>query len=211
MADTIESFVTKLKSEGLEQGRKEAGQLLEESQQQADQIVSDAQQQADKIIAQAKSEAQNLLERSRTELELAARDATLKLRESLERALQAVLAGPVEEQLSDTEFLKVLVQDLVNQYAQADIKRTSHVVLNVTPEIHKQLADWAIKMLHKKAREIDYQGSIDIKESLKQAGFEYKRSGATMEITRDSVVEILMSLVGPNLREIFDKAAAEQE
>ena len=74
MTETIESFVEKLKSEGVEEGKRQAEQLREDAEQQARQIISDAEKQAQKAIGDAKAEAESILFRNRTELELAARD-----------------------------------------------------------------------------------------------------------------------------------------
>lgn len=207
MPETIESFVAKLKSEGVEQGQRQGKELLEQAQQQGEQLVQEAKQKAEKIVADAQTHAESITARSRTELQLAARDAAGKLRETLQRALQAVLAEPVTEQLSETKFLQSLLSDVVRQYVEADVKSQGGVKLNVAPELHKQLADWAIKKLREAAR--DAGGKVDVKNTLRQAGFEVNISGATIEVTAESVLELMHELVGPNLRELFDGAVAE--
>jgi len=57
MTETIESFVAKLKTEGMEAGQKQAQQLCDDAKQQAQQIISQANEQAEKIIADAKVKA----------------------------------------------------------------------------------------------------------------------------------------------------------
>ena len=207
MPETIESFVAKLKSEGVEQGQHEAQQLCDEAQKQADQVVAEGQEQAEKIIADAKAEAENIMSRSRTELELAARDAGLKLRESLQRALEAVLAAPVAEHLNNDNFLQSLLGDIVKQYVQADIKSEGGVKLNISPDLRAKLGDWALTKLRKVAK--GPNAEVDIQEGLRQGGFEVNISGGTIEVTQESVLELMHELVGPNLRELFDKAMAQ--
>ncbi|NQT72417.1 MAG: hypothetical protein HQ553_06545 [Chloroflexi bacterium] len=209
MTDTIESFVTKLKSEGVEEGKRQADQLRSDAQQQAEQIVADAKRQAEKIIADANAEAESMLARSRTEMELAARDATLKLRDSLEKALQAVLTGLVESQLNDAEFLRGLIQSIVSRYLEAEIESYAPMKISVSPEMHKQLTDWAIEKLRISA--IDDTSGIDLKGELRQAGFEFSLHGATIEVTKDSIVDTLMQLVSPSLREVIRQANQSRE
>jgi hypothetical protein len=211
MTETIESFVAKLKTEGLEAGQKQAQQLRDDAKQQAQQTISQANEQAEKIIADAKVKADNILARSRTELELAARDAALKLRESLERALKASLAAPVSEPLSDVEFLRPILQDIVIRYVEANISGCNELRINLTPQVHEKLADWAIQQLHNSVKDKDLKRLINLHGILKQAGFECNFTGATIEITQESVVETLMGLVGGNLRDIFDKALSRKE
>ena len=119
MTETIESFVEKLKSEGVEEGKRQAEQLREDAEQQVQQIIDDAKKEAEKTVADANAQAESILARNRTELELAARDAILKLRESLENALQSVLTRPVEFKLNDAEFLKELIQSIMMRYIEA--------------------------------------------------------------------------------------------
>ena len=204
MADTIESFVTKLKSEGVEEGKRQVDQLLDGARQEADQIIADAKSQAAKTIADANAQADSILARGRTELELAARDATLELRGSLEKALETVLLNQVSIPLNDGEFLKELIQSIVQRYIDADIDSYAPVKINVEPEMHQQLCDWAIGKLR-----IDTKGDsggFDFIADLRQAGFEISLHGATIEITQESVVETLMRLVSPSLRDILGQA-----
>lgn len=206
MTETIESFVAKLKTEGVEAGQKQAEQLKQEAQQEADRVVAQARQDAEKIVADAQAEAEKILARGRTELELAARDATLKLRESLVRALEGVLNAAVREPLNDVEMLKQLLDAIVMRYVDADIKGVGAVKIDLAPELSHQLADWAIAKVHSA---IDCKGcSVDLKSTLRQAGFEFNITGATVEVTQESVVDTLKGLVSPKLRDLFDKAAA---
>jgi hypothetical protein len=67
------------------------------------------------------------------------------------------------------------------------------------------LGDWAIGKL----REACGGGEVDVQSALRQAGFEVNISGATIEVTAESVLELMHELVGPNLRELFDNAVAK--
>ena len=204
MAETIESFVAKLKTEGVEQGRKEADTIVGDAKTEAEQIIADAKAESEKIIAEAKKQGEELLARSNTELELAARDAAMKLRETLAKALEAVIAGPVDDSLNDTEFLRTVLTEIITKYVEADIEGTGDIKLNLADEQYHALAEWAVKQIRKHAKK-DGVG-VDLKGTLKQAGFEYNITGATVEMTQESITELLMSLVGPKLREIFDAA-----
>ncbi len=203
MTETIDSLVEKLKSEGIEQGRQEAGQLLEEARQQSEKIIAEAESKAADIIAEANKEAESLVRRGHTELELAARDATLKLQEALQRSLMSVIGRAVEEKLDDAEFVKELIHSIVVRYVEADIMDSHLMEIDVSPAMRDRLSEWAINQL----RQVTADSSIyvDIKDNLRQAGFEVSFEGATVEITRESVVETLMQLVGPRLREILRK------
>lgn len=207
MVETIESFVAKLKTEGVEEAQRQATEVLGEAKGQSEDIISKARAQADKIVADAKAEGQNILARGQTELELASRDAALKLCKSLENAMQAILGGPVKKQLDDADFLRDLLRDITMSYVKSDMQEGGCFKINLSPEMHKQLADWAIQMMHEMADKTSE--TMDMKDTLSQSGFEFNIGGGTVEITQESVVEILMELVGPRLRDIFKKSLAK--
>lgn len=208
MAETIESFVAKLQEEGVQAGKQEAERLRAEAEEQARQIVQEARRQAEKILADANAQAQATLTRSRTELELAARDAALRLQEALGRAMSAVLAREATRHLEDSEFLGRLLHEIVLQYVKQDFECKEVLKINVAPEMRERLISWALKEIGEEHVE-KVRPSIDLKGTLRDAGFEYTCNGSTVEVTRESVVETLMELVGPGLREVLQKAMAQ--
>jgi len=209
MADSIESFVSKLQDEGVEAGRKEAEKIRDEARDEAGRIVQEADQQAQKIRQDAQRDAEDTGQRGQTDLELAARDTVLRLRETLERALETVLARGTEEALDDVEFLKGLIHDVVMQYAQADQQGETRVDLRVSDKAKDQLTDWCRQHLAPKAQ--DAGAAVDIQGTLSEAGFEYQVRDANVEVTQTSVVETLQDLVSPRLRDMLAKATESQD
>ena len=209
MADSIETFVAKLQTEGVQAGQDAAEKIKADADAQAQQIISKAQADAEKIIADAKSQADATLAKSQGELALAARDAVLRLQETLNRALRAVLAGPVNDQLSQSDFIRSLLPDIILQYARADSEQAKDIKINVSPDHQRQLADWAINELHKAAQ--TDAGHFDLQGTLAQAGFEYKTAAGTVEVTVNSVVETLAEMVVPELRKLLDRAISDSD
>ena len=206
MTGTLEAFVDKLQSDGVQAGQEAAEKIRAEAEQQASRQVQEAQERAATIMAEAEASCEKTRERAETELKLAARDALVRLQEALSRALQGVLAGGVQEQLREAEFLGKLLHDIVMEYVRADTEGTRAVTINVSEEMRHQLTHWAIKALHKDLKGSDT--SVDLHGTLTEAGFEYKVSGGTVEVTVDSVVEILSEMVTPELRALVAQAAA---
>ena len=207
MGETIESFVAKLQAEGVEAGQQAAEKLLAEAKQQAEKIIQEANKQAERTLTDAKAKADSLLARAKTELDLAARDVVLRLREALEKALEAVLAESLKGKLANADFLARTLHDLVLLYAKADIERTGSMEINVPPELQEALTSWALKEMTKKAEESGM--TIDLKSTLSTRGFEYSVSGATVEVTLESVIETISEMVSPYLAEVVEQAAAE--
>jgi len=205
--ETIESFVAKLQAEGVEAGRKAAEKLKAEAKQQAERVMQQARAEAEKIIAEANAKAASIVARSKTELKLAARDTVLKLRERLSAALSAILGKAAGEKLSDADFIGKVLHELIMLYARQDQHRKDQIRIDVRPELREKLVKWALGELGQEIGQGNHP-TIDLKGKLSQAGFEYEISGATTEVTLDSVVEVLSELVSPALREVLDEATA---
>lgn len=203
MPETIESFVERLRKEGLQVAQEEADQLLGQARKQADDILAEAGRQTEAILAAARAEAESIVAKGKTDLELAARDAVLALRESLMSALRAVLARGTQAVLQNGEFLPGLIHEVVLAYVNADL-RGQTISLNISPELRQQGADWALRELAAKAGEHDM--SIELQVALAKAGFEYTVRNATVEVTLDSVVEALSQMVAPALAEVVRHA-----
>ena len=209
MGETIQTFVQKIRSEGVQAGQKVAEELLAKARQDAEAIRADAEQQREKILAEAKAEAQNIVSRARTELELASRDAALKLRDALTQALRQVLAYGAKQKLNDADFVGGVLHEIVTEFGKQEFEGKRTFRVNVREEMRQKLVAWAMSHIGQDAGHGEHLG-IDLKGTLQQAGFEYNADGATVEVTLDSVVEVLSELVGPELREVLQKAMAEQ-
>ncbi|MFH1417391.1 MAG: HrpE/YscL family type III secretion apparatus protein [Planctomycetota bacterium] len=208
MGGTIEAFVEKLHTDGVEAGQAAAETIRAEAEEQAGQIIADARAQAERIIADAEAQCENLRLRSETELKLAVRDTVLRLRETLERALRHVLSAGVRQLLDDAGFLQELLRDLVSQYVKADIEGAEAIQVNVSKEMQQKLAHWAIETIR---AEHEAQGPlVELRGSLAVAGFEYSIAEGTSEITVESVVHVLSDLVNTELREILAGAVSEE-
>ncbi len=209
MAETLESFVAKLQSDGVAAGQKAAQDIRMQAQREAEKIVQDAQQKAQKIIEQAEKESKSKLEKGQTELKLACRDIVLNLRNTIAKFIRQIMVGPVEERLNDPEFLTTLLHDLVVQYAKADSEHRADIKINLSNDMLRQLAEWVIAKLRKTAQ--DNNATVDIKGSLNRLGFEYSVTGGTVEVTGESMVTLLQELVGPKMREVLDEALFDKQ
>jgi hypothetical protein len=205
MAETIESFVAKLQTDGVQAGRQQAQTIVSEAQNQAKEILDQARRQADKLIADAKVKAEENLARGRTDLELASRDAALRLQEAVSRGLSALFGQAARKQLEDISFMGKLLHEIVMLYVRSDFEGKESLRINVPADMREKLVAWALGELGA-GKVGDAHASIDLKGTLTDAGFEYTCHGSTVEVTRDSIVATLMDLVGPDLRETLAKA-----
>jgi V/A-type H+-transporting ATPase subunit E len=208
MAENIESFVKKLKTEGVDAGKKAAEKIKRDARHEAEEILADAKNEADNIIAKAKKDAEKQLSRMQTELELAVRDSVLKFREFLNLALSALLTRRVENKLSDTDYLGEIIREVIVAYAKADAVRHDQMEINLSKKMRDKLNDRVLKDFFHNLK-ID-QDKMNLKATLSKAGFEYKLHGATVEVSADSVAELLSEMVNPSLQKTIDKVVGKQ-
>jgi len=204
MAESIEAFVAKLQTEGVEAGRREAEKMRAEAQAEAERILEDAKQKAEKILTDAEAKSKAEAEKTQAELRLAARDTVLRLRDTLSNLVGTVLNHAADEALSDDNFLRQLIHDVVLEYAKAD-REGKQTQIAVQPKTRKQLADW---VLHEMAQK-EGVGEVNLKETLLEAGFEYKTDGGTVEVTTASVAAALKELVGNAVKEMLEATAKQ--
>jgi len=203
MPETIESFVKKLQDEGITAGKEAAEKIKNEAEREADNIIADAKARADQILAQVQDDVDRQLDRMQTELELAVRDAILKLSETISRVLSAILTRKIENHLSDPDYLGQMIRDVINAYAIADAAQLTDIKINISDKMGENFNRDILKNLFQGLNE-EPEKTI-LQTSLSKAGFEYTIDGATVEVTPDSVSELISEMVGPQLQEILDK------
>lgn len=207
MAESIEAFVNQLQHQGVLAGQQQAEKIKAEASAEAANIVAQAKEQAEHLLASAQQQIDLAKQQADVDLQLACRDAIGKLSDAVTRALVAVLSPPVADQLSEADFLGRVLHDVVLIYAKADIDQRSSIQINVPQELQEQLSSWAFRQLTEHPETPSFR-HLTLKGSLKEAGFEYTRKGATVSVTQSSMVDLLVSMVSPRLRESIERAAS---
>lgn len=203
MSETIESFVEKLQKDGIDAGQVEANKLLDDARAEAGKIIADAKTQAEDITSDARAEAEKTVKQGKDELQLACRDTLLKLHEAVMRSIRAMLEQAAQTQLKDKEFLANLVREVVVQYAGKDARGDRPVEIKVSDDMLDAVSAWATG---------ETSGSdVAITAGMKSAGFEYASSGGTVEVTADSVANVISEMVSPRLREMIIKVGEKPE
>jgi V/A-type H+/Na+-transporting ATPase subunit E len=206
MVQTIEAFVNRLQADGVEAGQAEAEKIRVQAEQQAQTRLAEATEEAKRIVAQAQADGETIRGRAETELTLAARDTVVRLQEALSRVLQGVLVDAVRGKLEDADFLGGLIRDVVKRYVEADAAGSSSIAVRVSEEMRQRLLSGTVAALRPEAPEAK---QIDLRGTLAEAGFAYEIAGGTVEVTVDSVVEVLSEMVGAELRKRVAAAAVQ--
>lgn len=116
----VQELLDQLKTDGVERGAREAEELVEQARTEALEIVDAARREADQILVQAQSEADRTLVQGRQHLQLALRDAKLRLREELTAQYRGKLGQLVGRTLGNRQFLESLIRDLAQAAVTSD-------------------------------------------------------------------------------------------
>jgi vacuolar-type H+-ATPase subunit H len=207
MVETIETFINKLHQDGVQAGQEAAKEIIDKAGQEARQRLAAAEEQAKQIVEQAREEGERTRIRVETELKLAARDIVVRVQDTLNQVLEAVLASAVGDKLEDAEFLGGLIREVVLRYVEADVTGGSAVEVKVSDEMQRRLLSGTVTAFQPDKAE---QARIALIGQLGKAGFEYKVAGGTVEVTEDSVVQVLSSLLGAELRRRVEEERARR-
>lgn len=139
VASGIEELISRLRDEGVAQGRQESDELLSQAKARAHDLVSQAESQAKEIVEKARSEAEKLEQSSQQALQLAFRDTTLKLKAQLSQRFAGEVKRLVGEEQEKKEILEKMILEVAGR-VRADVDRSEKVTM-ILPEQVVGVAD----------------------------------------------------------------------
>jgi vacuolar-type H+-ATPase subunit E/Vma4 len=202
MSESIVTLVEKIKTDGVESGKRAAEEILNKTREKAEKILADTEAQAATIVTAAQAQAQAIARQQEHELQLASRDAVLAVRETIVRTVQSVLARETSNALADRKLLAVLIRDMLIEYAHQDARQINPITLNVNEKALADVSDWLLS--RKTDGEQDLISDVNLQANLRKLGFEFTINEATVEVTVESIAEVLGQLVSSKVREILD-------
>jgi V/A-type H+-transporting ATPase subunit E len=113
----VEILITRLRDEGIAQGRSQAQALVNAAKQQAADIVAAAKREAEAVAVKANEDAGKLKAAGEDAIRLAMRDTMLSLEADLTNRFQNMLQGLVKGILEDPAFLQRLILEVAGKAA----------------------------------------------------------------------------------------------
>ena len=117
MQNKLQELTDKLYREGFSKGQLEAEQLLAKAKEEAAQIVASAKEEAGAIITHARKSAEEASKNIEGEVKSASRQTMASVKQAIEELITAkTIAEPVKMALSDSEFIKTIVQTSIERF-----------------------------------------------------------------------------------------------
>jgi V/A-type H+-transporting ATPase subunit E len=139
MEQKLQSLLEKIQQEGVEKGQEVANSLINDAEQKAQDIVAAAERRAEEIRKQAQQEAEELKRNVNSELKLSAEQMVEDLQQRITGLVTAkATEGPTQAAFQDKDFLKGIIQSLVEQWQ----KGGQGAALHLSPDREKELYEY---------------------------------------------------------------------
>jgi V/A-type H+-transporting ATPase subunit E len=111
----VQELIDRLRDEGVEVGRREAGRIVEEARREAGRIVAEARAEAEALRTRQREETEAERAAAREALTLAARDTVLDLKAEMTSRFASQVRRLVAAELRDPEFLRRLILEVAGR------------------------------------------------------------------------------------------------
>jgi len=142
----VDALVTRLRDQGIEAGRREAERLVAEARSEAERIVAAARAEAEGLRGEATAAVERERAAGLAAIDLACRDALLRVREEIEHRIAQRLGEIATTAMSDSSRLESLVLDIA-RYAVAQYEAAPSCRLAVGTALSNDAVDALIGAL----------------------------------------------------------------
>jgi V/A-type H+-transporting ATPase subunit E len=201
----VDALVSRLRDQGIDAGRREAARLIDEAREKADRMLAEARAEA----ATLREEASLAVERERTAalaaLELACRDALLRVREEIEgrivRRLTEVAAVVIHDARALESLLVDVTRHVLSQHGATPAGRLS---------VHGVAGDVVDALITALTRDVLTEGVELARAARGGIRLELAGSGVEIEISAAAVSQLLAAHLLPRFRSLLEGHAGER-
>lgn len=111
----VEQLIERLREQAIDAGQAKAESIVADAQRRAAWLIGEAEQEAKNILKKAQAEADAVQAAGIDALHLAARDALLRLRDTLLGSFSQEVQRAVGEKMADQQFMERLILALADQ------------------------------------------------------------------------------------------------
>jgi V/A-type H+-transporting ATPase subunit E len=207
----VKELIDRIRDEGVQSARDEAGRILAEAKAQAARIVSDAKAEA----ARSKREAHAAMEREQTAtieaLRIAARDTGLELRSAILSAFEEHVRRLVTDVTTDGSVLRDMILVLAGRAAEDFINDKEAAILvpsRLADEVSEELEEFLKQSAEAFSADVLRKGVELIPSNEVEGGARVRLVGEDLEIdlSDEALSEMMLKLLLPRYRKILVEA-----
>jgi V/A-type H+-transporting ATPase subunit E len=188
----VEALIERLRNEGVSAGQEKAEDLIVNAQKHAEWIIEKAELEAKELLAKTHKEVNALKTSGEDALQLAGRDALLKLRDTLLGSFSHEVMRVVGEQMTDKKFTEKLILALAGTVRdKTGLDEHKEIVISLPEDI------MGVDELRKKPEELNEgklsQYSASIAANLLRQGVQFEvdediKAGLSVRLVDDDMV-----------------------
>lgn len=197
MAQEIKDLIEKIQKEGVEAAEEKARHIEAEARSKADALLKEARAEAERLMAQAQDKCAGLKKSAQIDLQQAARDLLLFLRQEISAMLERIVVERVREALSPEELARI-IRGLIKECAE---RGEGELCVALSPEDAKKLQDIFLAELKDKIRQ-----GIVLKSSAEISGgfiISYDAGRSHYDFTDRAIASYIGTYLKPRLAELF--------
>jgi V/A-type H+-transporting ATPase subunit E len=201
-ASGVETLLARLRDEGVAAGRTRAAEIEAEANSRAGAKLAEARAEAEAIVKAAREEADRLKHAGKEALQVAARDAILRTRDTLLRHFTKEIRRLVAVEIKDAELVRRLILEVAGRLRnEADLDNRKGLELLLPPN----LVD--VEELRRNPPEVK-AGSLD--ELVSNVAADMLRHGVTLKPGRSGSDGILIRIVDADIEvDMSERAVAD--
>lgn len=197
----VEDLIDRLKTDGVSKGKQEADALIADAKRQALAIRDAAQAEAEQIIAAAQAEAERHQQAGQQALQLAGRDALLKLRESFQMQFETRLRKLVGKSLDDPQLLRELILEVAGK-ARPQADAAAEVLLPADAEGSDPLTAYVAGLTAEMLREgVTFGVGEDVEAGVRVRLVE---QDVEIDLSDEALAAFLARFLVPRFRQVMD-------
>jgi len=216
-ASGVQELVDRLRQDGVAEGQEQATRILEEARREAAEIVDLARREAAEVREKAELASTRLRKAGEQALELAVRDALLRLRTEIEDRFAAQLGRLVSGRLQDPDFIEKLLLNIAGEAVPRD--RPVEIVMPDTIGVAApedpigcpkgDVDDFVLGLTGDMLRE---GVTVSVSDEV-EAGLIVRVADEGLEVRLDerALRELLRENLLPRFRELLDRGVMEAE
>lgn len=209
----VQELIDKLKNQGVNEGQKQAEQILKEAHNKASRILTQAQAEVDKLLSETRHTLEVERKSSHEAIKIAFRDTEIALRSRVREAFSAHLKRLISLQLEDKDFIKELVLAIASvktpeiaQASQVEVLLPSKIFetdengTHLSKDGKKRMQHLVLGITDGMLREgVELKSSTDVKGGIK---VRFTGKDIELDLTDEAFTDLLLKYLLPRYREI---------
>ena len=209
----VQELIEKLRNQGVDSGRQEAGRIVADAEEQAAATIADAEKRAAAIVSKAREEADFITKAGKEALQLAERNAVLELKDYLLEKFSGQIRAVVSHSMESDKLLEAMILEVAGQNNLRGEQNIEVILprkvigvdeLRDNPALLK--AGGLLEFAMKRASTMLEEGVTFKVGNANQSGiaFRLKDKDIQVELTDEAVAAVLLKHLQPRFRALLE-------